>query len=431
YSDSSTANLTGSVTWASGTLATATIAAGGLASGVAVGTSTISATSGAISGSTVLTVTAATLQSIAVTPANPSIAKGATQQFTATGTYSDSSTANLTGSVTWASGTLATATIAAGGLASGVAVGTSTISATSGAISGSTVLTVTAATLQSIAVTPANPSIAKGATQKFTATGTYSDSSTANLTGSVTWASGTLATATIAAGGLASGVAVGTSTISATSGAISGSTVLTVTAATLQSIAVTPANPSIAKGATQKFTATGTYSDSSTANLTGSVTWASATLATATIAAGGLASGVAVGTSTISATSGAISGSTLLTVTPAPLQSIAVTPANPSIAKGATQQFTATGTYSDSSTQNLTASVTWASGTTTVATIAAGGLASGVAVGTSTISATSGAISGSTVLTVTSKALQSIAVTPANPSIAKGATQQFTATVTY
>ena len=41
--------------------------------------------------------------------------------------------------------------------------------------------------------------------------------------------------------------------------------------------------------------------------------------------------------------------------------------------KGATQQFTATGTYSDSSTQNLTASVTWASATTTVATITAGG----------------------------------------------------------
>ena len=91
-----------------------------------------------------LTVTAATLQSIAVTPANPSIAKGATQQFTATGTFSDNSTQNLTGQVTWASATTAVATITAGGLATGVAAGTSTISATLGAVSGSTVLTVTA-----------------------------------------------------------------------------------------------------------------------------------------------------------------------------------------------------------------------------------------------------------------------------------------------
>ena len=51
------------------------------------------------------------------------------------------------------------------------------------------------------------------------------------------------------------------------------------------------------------------------------------------------------------------------------LQSIAVTPANPAVAKGLTQQFTATGTFSDNTTQNLTSQVTWASATTSVATI--------------------------------------------------------------
>ena len=141
-------------------------------------------------------------------PANASIAKGATQQFIATGTYSDSSTQNIT-TVTWASSTPATATITPAGLATGVAVGSSTISATIGAVSGSTTLTVTAPALQSIAVTPANPSITKGATQQFTATGTYSDSTTQNITASVTWTSGTPATATITPAGLATGVAVG------------------------------------------------------------------------------------------------------------------------------------------------------------------------------------------------------------------------------
>ena len=52
------------------------------------------------------------------------------------------------------------------------------------------------------------------------------------------------------------------------------------------------------------------------------------------------------------------------------LQSIAVTPTNPrTILMGATQQFTATGTYSDSSTQNLTGQATWASSNTSVATV--------------------------------------------------------------
>lgn len=69
-----------------------------------------------------------TLSSIAVTPANPSLALPGTQQFTATGTYSDSHTANLTNASVWNSGTTATATISTGGLATGVAAGTSTIS---------------------------------------------------------------------------------------------------------------------------------------------------------------------------------------------------------------------------------------------------------------------------------------------------------------
>src|SRR5262245_16176383 len=204
---------------------------------------------------------AAVLQSIAVTPANPSVAKGLTQQFTATGTFDDMSTQDLTNQVTWASATTATATINNSGLATGVALGTSTISATLGGVTGSTVLTVTGGALQSTALTPANPSIAQGATQQFTATGTFSDASTQNLTNQVTWASGTTATATITSAGLATGVAPGTSTISATLGGVTGSTVLTVTGGALQSIAVTPANPSIAQGSRQQFTATGTFSD--------------------------------------------------------------------------------------------------------------------------------------------------------------------------
>jgi uncharacterized protein YjdB len=119
----------------------------------------------------------------------------------------------------------------------------------------------------------------------------------------------------------------------------------------------------------------------------------------------GLATGVAAGTTTITATSGSVSGSTTLTVTAATLVSISVTPTNPSIAKGTTRQFTATGTYSDSTTQNLTTAVTWSSSSTTVATISnatgSKGLATGVAAGTTTITATSGSVSGTTSLTVT------------------------------
>src|SRR5881394_2550667 len=124
--------------------------------------------------------TTKTLSSIAVTPATPANLKvGATQQFTATGTYSDSSTADITATVAWASGTTATATItASGGLATGVASGTTQITATMGAVT-SPGVTLTVIALESIAITPNPATIATvGNTLQFTATGTYSDGTT-------------------------------------------------------------------------------------------------------------------------------------------------------------------------------------------------------------------------------------------------------------
>jgi hypothetical protein len=86
------------------------------------------------------------------------------------------------------------------------------------------------------------------------------------------------------------------------------------------------------------------------------------------------------------------------------LVSLAVAPAAPSIMWGNSQQFTATGTFSDGSTQNLTTSVSWSSSATSVAAISnvSGnqGLAGSIAFGWTTIAASSGSIMNSTILTV-------------------------------
>jgi uncharacterized protein YjdB len=179
------------------------------------------------------------------------------------------------------------------------------------------------------------------------------------------------------------------------------------TGPSLFSIAVTPSDPSVAIGGTEQFTATGTYGNNSTANLTTQVQWSSGNTSVATIVSGqngGLATAVASGNSTITATLGTVSGSTNLNVAPVTLVSIAVTPASPSIANGQTEQFTATGTYNNGSTQNINTSVEWQSGNTNVARITNGqngGLASTFGTGTAKISATLGSVSGSTNLTVT------------------------------
>ena len=82
------------------------------------------------------------------------------------------------------------------------------------------------------------------------------------------------------------------------------------------------------------------------------------------------------------------------------LNSIAVTPANPAIAGGADRQFAATGTFSDGHTDDLTATVTWASSSTAVATVTTAGVAHGVGGGSSTISAVQDGLTGSTNLAV-------------------------------
>src|SRR5216117_4122467 len=143
--------------------------------------------------------------------------------------------------------------------------------------------------------------------------------------------------------------------------------------ATLVSIGVTPANPNLPQGLTGQFTATGTYSDNSTQDLTAQVAWSSSNTGVATIDSAGLATSVAAGTTTITATLGLVSENTTLTVTNATLSSIAVTPTNPSIANGTTRQFTATGTYSDFTTQDLTTQVAWSSSAAGVATISNAG----------------------------------------------------------
>lgn len=88
------------------------------------------------------------------------------------------------------------------------------------------------------------------------------------------------------------------------------------------------------------------------------------------------------------------------------LASIEVSPHNPRGTAGNTRQFTATGTYSDSSTKDLTASATWASSNTTIATIDNAGLSSMISAGTTTITATSSGVSGSTTQTITAAASQ-------------------------
>jgi len=169
----------------------------------------------------------------------------------------------------------------------------------------------------------------------------------------------------------------------------------------MTSIAVTPSGASITAGAEQQFTAMGNYSDGSSKNLTTSVAWSTSAGTIASIASGGMATGLTAGQAKVIATSSSISGSTSLNVMvkPVVLVSLSVSPAGPAVVIGGAQQFQAIGSYSDGSTQNLTASANWSSSNTSTS-INSAGLATGVAAGPVTITVADGAISANTALNV-------------------------------
>jgi len=168
---------------------------------------------------------------------------------------------------------------------------------------------------------------------------------------------------------------------------------------TVASIAVAPSPGTLLVGSTAQLTAT--TKDSAGSVLTGrAVTWASSNPAVATVSATGLVTGVAVGSATIMATAEGKNGTAAVTVTvppPVPVASVTVAPAT--VLVGVTVQLTAT--TKDAAGNVLTGrTVTWATSNPAVATVNFTGLATGVAAGQATITATSEGQSGTAAITV-------------------------------
>jgi len=265
---------------------------------------------------------APTLRYITISPATSTIGVGTTQQFTATGYYSNGSTTPGM-SVTWGSSSSAVATIDSTGVATGVATGTTSITATAFGIT-ATPATLNVNQLISIAITPATAAVAAGGTQQYTSMGTFKNAdgstSTSDITTTVTWAATPATVATIDNTtniGLATGVASGSATITASlDGVTSNSATLNVGAAIPASLVITPGTASIAIGTSTAVTVQEKWTDGTLHDPTGTVTWSSSTPADAwvvpTSTKTASVAGFAAGTPSISATEG-----TLTTMTPA------------------------------------------------------------------------------------------------------------------
>src|SRR5207245_5664130 len=168
----------------------------GLGTGAAAGSATITATSEGQAGSAAVTVNLVPVASVSVSPVSASVTVGQTVQLTAT--PRDANGIPLSGRlITWVSSAPAVAAVSTGGLVTGVATGTVTITATSEGKSGKaavTVTTVPAGPVASVTLSPATASIVVGGTQQFVVT--LKDASGTVLTGQpVSWMSSNFAVA--------------------------------------------------------------------------------------------------------------------------------------------------------------------------------------------------------------------------------------------
>src|SRR5512146_196778 len=133
----------------------------------------------------------------------------------------------------------------------------------------------------------------------------------------------------------------------------------------LNSITLTPASIFLKVGETKQFTANGTTVNGDSQDVTSSAKWTSSSNGIATVSAG-LVTAVASGNATITASKDGVEDTSGVIVNTLALTSIAITPTSPTVTAGSTTPLTATGTFEDNSTKNLTSQVAWSSDTTTV-----------------------------------------------------------------
>ncbi|MGA2907275.1 MAG: Ig-like domain-containing protein [Terracidiphilus sp.] len=347
--------------------------------------------------------------SISVSPTTQSIGAGQTAQFTATGVFGHgnnhpSSSQDLTDTATWTSSAPGVATISTTGMATGVSAGSTTITASvngfTGVVSASATLTVSGSsgggggTPSSITIIPNTQLVTTvGDTAQFEAIETTATGATVDVTNLATWGSSSPSIATIAANtGLATAVSLGSVTITAnySSGgsALTGTATFTVGSGSpgtggsteeFTAVTIVPGSQSVsASGQTGQFIALATLgANGLEEDVTNSpqLTWLSSIPSVSTVTTGlasgnGIATGVSLGTSTITAELKNPDGSLVtnfstVSVTnapaPEPLLSLSIIPSSITVGNLLDAgQFLAIGTYSTSPTvRDLTNSVQW------------------------------------------------------------------------
>lgn len=240
------------------------------------------------------------------------------------------------------------------------------------------------APVASVAIAPSNTTLLSGQSQQLTATTLAANGAT--LSGrAVAWNSSNPAVGTVSGTGLLSVTAAGATTITATSEGKAGTATITVIPVPVSSVVVTPGATTILVGQTVQLTAVAR--DSVGGALMGrEVTWTSSDVSRATVSGTGLATTLTVGAVRIEGTSEGKTGTAVISVLPVPVASVAIVAAAPLIRVGQAIQLSAAARDSVGGAL-VGRPIAWSSSDATIASVSASGVLTGLRAGAVTITA--------------------------------------------
>jgi C1A family cysteine protease len=448
FTDGSTIDVTGEAQWASSD-ADIAVVDNGQVDARSPGEVVITASYNGFESASNLSVVNAEATLIEINPPTHSMPLGMDRQFTATATFTDGETRDITSQCEWYSDNESVAVVSDTGYCASTGTGQTYINAriqntTLPAAEGSARIDVTSPIITGIEVTPVNPAKPLGLDCRFASTAIYSDGSTYDITGFTEWTSSNEDVAVIdnvTDKGLAQTESIGQTTINASYDEFSDQTVLTVTDSEPESLYITPNPANAPAGYDVQLRAFAVFTDGTEQEVTGDVQWVSEDSNIVTVSNVSESKGLAMarnpGTATVTANwqSFGLSVGVQFETLAGVLETIKISPENPSAPLGTVVSFTAAGTYSGGTSADITSQVLWETLDTNVALIsnAAGesGKAATLETGFTEVKASVGNISDSTVLTVTEAELVSITVLPGQAYILDGSGTQFTAQGKY
>ena len=421
----------GDVQWESSNASVATVSSSGLVTGISVGSATLTVRfidnvgwKDAL-GTVMLRVSDQKVSSVAINPQTINLGIGQSSQILAVSKDTNGDT--ITGlSIAWASSNVAVATVSSTGLVTGVSKGESTIIASVGGVSASGSVLVTDVSASSIEITPNKGTLSIGQSSQLSAR--LKDAQGNIVAGrDVSWSSSDTAIVTVSNAGMLTAISDGESTITASVEGVSGFATVTVSGAPVASISVSAQSASISVGQTQQLTAS--VSDAGGNILNDRImSWTTSNEASATVSNAGLVTGIALGSSTITGTSEGKSATVVVEVSVSPVSSVSVTPQSVKLSAGQTQQLSETVTDKDGNVLSGFV-IIWSSTNSASVTVSNTGLITGIAPGSSSITATIEGKIATASVNVAKAAVSSIGLKPNLSVVRIDENQQVIATV--